>query len=107
MDQLDNLCISVYKAQKNICIVENALAVVVHLVIKQSKVEAIKQIKVIEPLIFNEVEAIRKLFNSFYFLLSSAVPTIKEAFYSIHVDRQRYSRTCREYFTVLSKMMSF
>ena len=58
-------------------------------------------------MIFHENKQIRTLFNSFYLLLANAVPFITERYYAIYINKEDQEKTCKEYFNVFSKLLSF
>ncbi len=102
--ELGLLSINICKGKRDQQIVENAVAIVLDMALS-SNINI--KIPVIEPLIFSEILTVRQIFNTFYYLLSSAHPEVKKDYYNIHISRNSKSnyRNCQEYFNVLNKLL--
>ena len=71
------------------------MAVVCHLILRQSKTKQIKSISVLNEMIFHENGQMRMLFNSFYLILANIVPSIKEGYYDIYIKKKDQESTCK------------
>ena len=53
MKKLSSMSIGIYQSQRNIFIVENSMAIVSHLILRQSKTSLVKGLSVLHEMIFH------------------------------------------------------